>query len=54
MWILPIGGVALGRVCAQPAMQACLSTNNLVVCTDLEIKPDGQELEIVERIFLRN
>ena len=22
-WILPIGGVASGRVCAQPAKQAC-------------------------------
>ena len=23
-WILPVGGVASGRVCAQPAKQACL------------------------------
>ena len=22
-WILPIGGASLGRVCAQPAKQAC-------------------------------
>ena len=22
-WILPVGGAALGRVCAQPAKQAC-------------------------------
>ena len=23
LWILPVGGVASGRVCAQPAKQAC-------------------------------
>ena len=23
-WILPIGGVASGRVCSEPAKQACL------------------------------
>ena len=25
-WILPVGGVALGRVSAQPAKQACFSS----------------------------
>ena len=25
--MVPIGGVALGRVCAQPEKQACLSTH---------------------------
>ena len=24
-WILPVGGVASGRVCAQPAQQACFT-----------------------------
>ena len=23
VWILPVGGVALGRVCTQPAKQSC-------------------------------
>ena len=25
-WILPVGGVASGRVCVQPAKQACFLT----------------------------
>ena len=26
-WIFPVGGVALGRICAQPAEQACFYEN---------------------------
>ena len=29
-WILPVGGVASGRVCAQPAKQACLDEYTLM------------------------
>ena len=30
LWILPVGGVALGRVCTQPVEQACLSTKSFL------------------------
>ena len=51
-WILPIGGASSGRVCAQPAKQACF--HKFIFCSCLSLSWVGSlqsRIELLENFF---